>query len=195
MADLTDVNMLDAEGLRDGFEPLPPGEYQLFMESSDRVSTKAGDGELLKCVFIVGMGPHEGKKIFSNFNLWNKSTEAVRIAKSQWAAICFAALGQPPEMVRDSSMLNSKLFYAEISNVPHHNDPTKRSNEIVFSKGKIRSLKEGPAGSQPIVGQQLAAQQQQAMSAEAAPQQAMQAQQVNTATAVKPGNGKPPWAK
>lgn len=180
MANLNSIDMTDVAELSEGtFRIIPPGEYQVLMESSDFKKTKNGDGEYLECVLIVCDGAeYDGAKVFVRLNLINKSDVAVRIAKEQLRALCEAIYGQPS--VNDSSMLHSRPFFAYIDNVPMNKDDpnSKRSNEVVFRKGTIRSLKDVPPptkATKPVVA------------AQAAPVQAT--------SAVTPGAGLPPWKK
>lgn len=190
MASLQGLDMSDAEGLREGFTAVPPGEYQIYLDTSDRVSTSTAPNEMLKCTFVIAAGEYQNRKLFCNFNLWNSNQDAVRIAKSQWAAICFAALGQPPETVRDSSQLNSRIFFAEVANVSGQSknsankwvdDPEKpRRNEIVFNKDSIKSLNgytpTSPTAAKPVVS-------------------ATSGGPVATETTSKPAASTPPWKR
>lgn len=156
MAQLHDLDMSDAGELREGFEPFPPGEYELYLEESERKSTKANDGEYLNCTFVVKNGEFANRKIFHMFNLWNKSPDSVKGAKADWRALCEATTGQPNAPGGDSSNLHYKPFIgtvaiepATIENINGVNVvkyPAK--NKMVFRKGTIRSLAE--QGSAPI---------------------------------------------
>lgn len=181
MANLNDVDMTTAGELGEGFVAIPPGDYQVYMESSERKTTKNGDGEYLECAIIVATGPHEGAKVFSRLNLWNPSAQAVEIAKSQWRALCEATLGQPFALNNESSSLHNKMFIAEVANVPMNdkNPNSKRTNELVFRKGKIRGMGNN---------QKLPPQPQNAPASQAA------AQPVASAP-VQASVGKPPWKK
>jgi hypothetical protein len=143
MARLDGIDTSTAEALREGFQPIPPGDYMLFMESSEKTETRDGNGEYLKCVFVVANGEFEGAKITANFNFWNQNQKAVDIAKSQWRALCEAVLNQPTAINNESSSLHNKIFIGQVSNKPRNDDATKRTNELVFLKGTIRSSAEG----------------------------------------------------
>lgn len=193
---LADIDYSDVQELGNGYKAAPPGEYQLMLESSEKVNTKSGTGAYLKCVFVIAMGPYEGTKIFQNFNFWNPSADAMRIAKDQWAAIVAAAYGGPPEQVKDSAQLHSRIFIAELENVPAYNKesgkndhPTYRSNEIVFKKDKIRSLSSvRPTISQPVSQESMAQQ---------TPQSSVQSanREVPNSELPRVGGGKPPWQR
>lgn len=200
MANLSDVNMDDAGELKAGFEAIPPGWYQLYMESSEVKDTNDGKGKYLACVFAVGLGDHEGAKIFCNFNFWNESEKAVNISKASWRVIVEAATGMPKLLSNDSATLHNKTFMAEISNVPGGSkvngvwveDPSKRKNEIVFRKGSIMGTKEYYATqkSTPAAGAAAAPQ------TATGPAPAAQTAPAAAATPpVTPGVGKKPWDK
>lgn len=195
MADLRDVDTSDAPELNEGFKAIPPGMYELYMESSERKTTSNGEGEYLACVFKVGRGDHENAKIFCNFNFWNKNPTAVEIAKSSWRAICEATLGQPNAINGESASLHNKLFVAEVENKPAYNKeskkndhPTNRTNEIVFRKGTILNSK------QYFTSQQQASKPATASGGSQEPQ-GQQTASAPAATTVKPGAGTAPWKK
>lgn len=188
MADMRDVDMSDAGELSEGRKAIPPGDYQVYMEESERKTTSKGDGEMLACTFVVMGGEYEGAKIFHNFNFWNQNKQAVDISKASWRALCEATLGQPNALNNDSTSLHNKPFWAKIDNVAGRSknaegvyveDPNKRVNELVFRKGTIR-----------MIGAQAPA-------AQAAPQAAAAPAAAAPAASkpVTPGVGKAPWKK
>lgn len=207
MGNLSDVDFEGAAPLRDGYQAIPPGWYQLYMESSEVKDTSNNKGKMIACVFAVGTGEHEGAKIYCNFNFWNENQKTVDIAKSQWTAICEAAIGMPKVLSGDSSGLYNKTFMAKIDNVPGGSkvngvwveDPLKRKNEIVFNKGTIMGTREYYANNQPGAAATPTPQAASASTAQAAPA-AGQATQAPAAanpapTPVTPGVGKKPWDK
>lgn len=145
MASLSNIDMTDVQELGEGFRIVPPGEYQVYIEASEFKKTKKGDGEYLELVLVVADGDYEGAKIFVRLNLINPNQTTVDIAKSQLRALCEAIVNQP--FVNDSAMLHSRPFFALIDNVAMtKSDPnSKRSNEVIFRKGSIRSLHSGAA--------------------------------------------------
>lgn len=178
MALLSNIDMTDAQELGEGFRIVPPGEYQVYMESSDFKDTKAGTGKYLECVLVVADGEYEGAKIFVRLNLINPNQQAVDIAKSQLRALCEAIVGQP--FVNDSAMLHSRPFFALIDNVAMNKDDpnSKRSNEVVFRKGTIRSINSGA-----VPG----------LAAEPVQQKTTAPKVVATPAPVTPASGLPPW--
>lgn len=170
MASINDVNMADAGELQEGFKIAAPGEYTLYMEESGRNPTNANDGsELLYCKFIISGGEFDGVSVQHRFNLWNKSQQAVDIAKSEFRALCEACIGLP--LVKDSSELHYKKFTGTLtveSSVSKKDGKEYKNNRLVFRKGSIRPL--GPTATPQA-------------SSPVPPQASVGA------------SGKPPWAK
>lgn len=201
MTNLHDVDMSDAKELGEGFRVLPPGEYMVFIESSERKTTKAGTGEYLECLLRVGEGDYENAAIFVRFNLWNPNAQAVEIAKSQWRSFCEATLQQPFARNNDSTTLHSIPFFVLVDNVPmNKSDPeSKRSNEVIFRKGTVRHISAGKAGAPSVVKPPLSSIAA-ASPAASAPQQhdaaANPAPEAKAAAAaVVPGKGTAPWKR
>lgn len=55
------------------------GEYVVSCADAEVKTTKAGDGEYIKCVFET----EKGQKIFHNFNIKNKNQKATEIGLAQ----------------------------------------------------------------------------------------------------------------
>lgn len=83
------------------FEPLPDGQYEVIISRSEMRDTKAGDGEMLVLTFEVIEGDYEGRLLWENINLVNKSDVAERIGRSKLASICKAVNVMAPEESED----------------------------------------------------------------------------------------------
>jgi hypothetical protein len=95
------------------YAELPNGIYVMEIDSSDVTPTKAGDGIILKTTNVV-VEPEEykGRKLFSNYNLENKSAQAQEIGQRQFAALCRAiGVGE----VEDSEELHFRTFTVKVS--------------------------------------------------------------------------------
>ena len=135
MAELHDIDTTDAQELGEGFAPLPPGEYTAYVDASERKYTKDGGGEYLATTWLIHGGEYEGRKVFCNFNLWNKNETAVSIAKSQWRAVCEATAGRPS--ISNSEEIHHKKCIITLE-LDQYKD--KINNKIVFKKDTIRPL-------------------------------------------------------
>jgi len=61
-------------------EPIPVGNYRLRAVEMDMKDTKSGTGSYLSVRFDVVEGPHQGRRVFQNYNLVNQNQQAVEIA-------------------------------------------------------------------------------------------------------------------
>lgn len=97
---------------RGDYEELPNGIYKLEIEASDVVPTKAGDGTILKTTSVV-VEPEEykGRKLFTNYNLENKSAVAQEIGQRAFASLC-RAVGVAE--VEDSEALHFITYTATV---------------------------------------------------------------------------------
>ena len=194
MGNLNDVDMSDAGELSEGFSVFPPGEYTLYLESSERKLTNDGEGEYLNCTFVVAEGEFKDRKIpFQMFNLWNKSQKTVEIAKQHWRALCEVTVGQSSAPGQDSASLHFKPFIGTVEVEPAVMTDTEpktvkypAKNKLVFKKGKIRSVQgHVGAGQAPVIQPQPVV----ANSVAQAPAAAQQA-------AAAPSTGsRPAWAR
>lgn len=72
---------------QEDFTPVPPGEYVVQILSSEMVSTKSGNGEMLKLELEIIEGPSAGRRLFDRLNLVNQNQQAVDIAMRQLSAL------------------------------------------------------------------------------------------------------------
>lgn len=75
----------------DGFEPVPAGQYELYIEATEIKQTKAGTGHYLKVTYEVISEGHQGRKIFQNLNFDNPSEKATQIGLGQLKKLCRVA--------------------------------------------------------------------------------------------------------
>lgn len=95
-------------------EPVPPGEYMLQVDQCELVPTKDGTGMMLKCILVVVAGEFEGRKLFPQFNVRNKSAQAQTIGIGELKALSLAC-GVDWEIARaDTDSLLFKPFRANI---------------------------------------------------------------------------------
>lgn len=75
-----------------GFEVLPAGTYPIQVESAELAKTKDESGAYIKAtLLIIGDGPGNKRKLFHNFNIKNKSEQAVAIGLSEIKALIVAS--------------------------------------------------------------------------------------------------------
>jgi hypothetical protein len=113
------VDMSEVEASTGKPDPIPANIYMLQPESFEEAITKDGTGVMLKAMFSVVNGPFEGRKVFDQYNLKNKSFMAQTIAWGHVKALCLAC-GVDFDAVREkggggSDLLLYKPFSAKIS--------------------------------------------------------------------------------
>lgn len=95
-------------------EPVPAGEYMLQVDANELVPTKDGTGMMLKCTLVIVAGEFEGRKIFPQFNVRNKSAQAQTIGIGELKALAIAC-GVDWEVARaDTDALLYKPFRANV---------------------------------------------------------------------------------
>ena len=95
-------------------EPVPPGEYMLQVDANELLTTKDGTGMMLKCTLVIVSGEFEGRKLFPQFNVRNKSAQAQTIGIGELKALANAC-GVDWEVARaDTDALLYKPFRANI---------------------------------------------------------------------------------
>lgn len=74
-------------GNEGNFSALPAGDYQVSITSADLIPTKAGTGEYIKLRMDVTGPSHQGRVIFANINIRNKSQQAEQIGLQQFGDV------------------------------------------------------------------------------------------------------------
>ena len=87
-----DLN-LDLENVQasTGFDVLPPGTYSVQVDAAELQETKDGEGAYIKTTFTIISENYNNRKLFHNFNIKNKSEEAVKIGLSEIKALIVAS--------------------------------------------------------------------------------------------------------
>ncbi len=72
------------------FEHVPAGRYTAEITDSDMRDNSKGTGEYLWLELTILDGPYAGRKLWTQLNLVNPSSQAVEIAQRELSAICHA---------------------------------------------------------------------------------------------------------
>jgi len=84
------------------YEVLPPGWYNVSINSADLMQTKSGTGQYIKLRLDVTGPTHQGRVVFANINVKNDSQKAEEIGRQQLGEL-MRAIGLP--RVRDTDQL------------------------------------------------------------------------------------------
>lgn len=105
-------------------DPVPPGEYMLQVDQAELGPTKDNTGMMLKAVLVIVAGEFEGRKVFPQFNVRNKSAQAQTIGIGELKALAIAC-GVDWEVARtDTDTLLYKPFRANIGFEKEQINPT-----------------------------------------------------------------------
>jgi hypothetical protein len=80
------MSLVDLSGVKEnqGFAPVPKGEYALVIDEAEVKETRDGEGRYIKIKCrIIEPEEFEGRFIWHNFNIKNKSAEAQKIGLGQ----------------------------------------------------------------------------------------------------------------
>ena len=72
------------------YEVLPAGRYQVQIVQSELRVTRDGTGQYLWLMMDILEGAYQGRKVFDQLNLVNRSAQTVEIAQRTLSAICHA---------------------------------------------------------------------------------------------------------
>ena len=123
-------------------DPVPAGDYTLHMESAEVIPTKDGTGVMLKATVSVVSGPYEGRKIFPQFNIRNKSAQAQAIGIGEFKALCLAAGVEYEQARGETDALLYRPFLAKVGMEKQNTNP--QTGELYPPRNRI--MKYHPAG-------------------------------------------------
>jgi hypothetical protein len=86
-----------------GFDPVPPGWYNVMVDESEMKPTKDGSGSYLKVRYNILDGQFANRKIYTMINLQNKNPQATEIGLKQLSALAHAV---GVLLVQDSQQLH-----------------------------------------------------------------------------------------
>jgi Protein of unknown function (DUF669) len=116
-------------------DPLPAGTYQLQPEEFELAQTKDGTGIVVKATFGVVTGQCEGRKVFSQYNIRNKSAQAQAIAIGEFKALCLGCGVDYDVAKQDTDHLLFKPFTALVGMEKQNMNQT--TGELYAPRNKI----------------------------------------------------------
>jgi hypothetical protein len=125
MGNLAGFNAEEVEP-NEGFEIIPPGEYDACIVASEMKETKNGNGQYLNLELSILNGPMQNRRLFEKLNLVNPNAQAVQIAQGTLSAICRAVNVLTPN---DSSELHNKPLRIKVG-VEKRKDNDEMTNRI-----------------------------------------------------------------
>ncbi|OWV44225.1 DUF669 domain-containing protein [Mameliella alba] len=90
MANLGGYDATGGETMREG-GALEPGWYEAMLAKSERVDAKSGNGNAyVECEYEITDERANGRRVWSNLNLWNSNAQAVEIAQRELNSLMHA---------------------------------------------------------------------------------------------------------
>jgi hypothetical protein len=94
-------------------EMVPPGEYDAIIVASTRKPSQSGNGDLMALELqIITPGKYQNRKLFDTLNMWNRSEQAMTIARSTFSSICRAVNVPSP---RSSEEVHNKPLTIKVA--------------------------------------------------------------------------------
>lgn len=112
------IRLSDIPEQTNDYAPLPAGDYIATIKSTELKLTKDGAGQYIKLKLQIDAPSHQGRIVFSNLNIRNKSDVAQNIGIAQLGSIMRAAglteLANPEQLI--GTTLGIKLAIREAQN-------------------------------------------------------------------------------
>jgi hypothetical protein len=83
--------MIDLSNVKLESDVVPAGEYLVTLTEAQVKETKSGTGEYISAKLRINAGEHEGRFIFTTFNIKNDNAQAVQIGLQQLKGFMKAA--------------------------------------------------------------------------------------------------------
>lgn len=139
MAELPSIFRPD-ETHENPFAPIPAGWYLAEIVKTELKDTRDKAGKYISVAVKVIEGEHEGRLVYTNLNIVNKSPQAVAIANADLKAIC-QAVGHEDEL-EDTEDLHNIPMFVKVSLKPETpNWPAK--NEIKGYRSEAQHEEKG----------------------------------------------------
>ena len=72
------------------YSPIPAGDYTVVIDGAELKDTKDGSGQYVKVAFSI-IGPaYQGRKIWQNYNIFNRNADAEQIGRAQLKSLTVA---------------------------------------------------------------------------------------------------------
>jgi hypothetical protein len=97
------------------FEPIPAGWYDATIAKAELMPTKANDGQYIKLRYDITGPTHQGRVVFGNLNIRNKSVKAEEIGRQQLGEL-MRAIGLPK--VNDTDQLIGGILSIKLTIKP-----------------------------------------------------------------------------
>lgn len=120
------IDLDDLPVRENSYDPVPPGWYTATIQEADAKPTKDGTGQYIKIRWRIDGPAHEGRIVFGNLNVRNKSVKAEEIGRQQMGEV-LRAVGL--QRLEDTDQLIGATLSIKLDIRPA-NDQYAAQNEI-----------------------------------------------------------------
>ena len=96
-----------------GFDPIPAGWYQASVSGAELKDTKDGEGQYIAVQYAILAPTHQGRVVFANINIRNKSAKAQEIGLSNLNALMrsigLTSISDSDQLVGGSCQIKVKI--------------------------------------------------------------------------------------
>jgi len=100
-----------------GFDPIPAGWYQASVSGAELKDTKDGEGQYIAVQYAILAPTHQGRVVFANINIRNKSAKAQEIGLSNlnglMRSIGLTSISDSDQLVGGSCQIKVKIQAAK----------------------------------------------------------------------------------
>jgi hypothetical protein len=132
-----DINELP-QGNTGSYDPLPAGWYNANITAAELKPTKDGSGQYIKVRYDITGPSHQGRVVFGNLNIKNKSAKAEEIGRQQLGDI-MRAIGLPKVTDTDQLIGGSLSIKLDI----------RAASEQYVAQNEVKAFKSLTGGSAP----------------------------------------------
>ena len=100
-----------------GFDPIPAGWYQASVSGAELKDTKDGEGQYIAVQYAILAPTHQGRVVFANISIRNKSAKAQEIGLSNlnalMSSIGLTSISDSDQLVGGSCQIKVKIQAAK----------------------------------------------------------------------------------
>ena len=118
-------------------EPLPAGKYQAKVLEAKVEDTKSKTGQYIKMKLVVTGGDHEGKSVYTNFNIKNESARAQEIGLQELKRFLMVAEMDDSKLDKVTDLVGKNVTMA--TKLVENNKGNKMAEVHYFDRAEKKS--------------------------------------------------------
>lgn len=102
---------------QNNYEPIPPGEYSVQMESVEEKQTASGEGVMWNLKMKIVSDKYKGRTFFLSYNVENKNNQTQEIARREIGNIA-RLIGVSSDDISLETIKSNKILTAQLDQRP-----------------------------------------------------------------------------